>query len=109
MSSSDLFHLDVTGANGTPFRFIAWPEENAIRYYDRRYTLAEGEPGYGVNHMNEDGQACGPAMILKGFEGTRWIRGWHDVSAWDVDAATMQLVGVWVTHVLKMHTSKRES
>lgn len=94
-----VFHLDVNGANGTPFRFVYdLTEPSTLRYYDRRYPLAEGEPGYGVNHMNEDGQACGPALSINHIN---WLhangfRGWHDVAAWGVDRATVVMVGNWI-------------
>lgn len=103
----DLFHLDVPGGNGTPFRFVFWPTEllytgtGAVRYYDRRYTLTEGKPGYGLNHMNEDGQCCGPAMDPGAFtpNALHGLVGWHDVKAWDIDRSTRRMVGVWLRHL----------
>lgn len=94
------FLLDVTGANGTPFRFVATPADGALRYYDRRHTLAEGEPGYGINRTCEIGQACGPALRLIDAPEFACIRGWHGVTDWDVDAGTTTLVSAWVRHVL---------
>ncbi len=100
------FHIDVTGANLTPFRFVSWPQTEEIRYYDRRYTLTPGQTGYGVNHTCEDGQACGPALHLADFTTTplRALCGWHDVS-WDVDQETMLLVSSWVSHVMASYDS----
>jgi hypothetical protein len=103
------FQMDVIGENGTPFRFMYWPKDKVIRYYDRRYVLEEGDPGYGINHTNENGQSCGTALLMESFVPVRPVeghgmRGWHEVEAWDVDAATMHLVGVWLTHIIERST-----
>lgn len=94
------FHIDLIGANGTPFRFEFTPYEGphgTVRYRDRRYTLSEGEPGYGINHTNENGQACGPVLGPEAFTGGKpGIRGWHEVDAWDIDRITVGIVGIWL-------------
>jgi hypothetical protein len=101
----ETFHIDLTGGNGTPFRFVFWPEVKTVRYYSRRHTLTEGEPGYGINHTNENGQACGPALSFTDFVPlcNYGIRGWHEVDAWDVDGETMRMVGLWLTHIAKAY------
>ena len=93
------YTLDMTGGNGTPFRFVYWPADGAVRYYDRRYTRTEGEYGYGIDQMCEDGQSCGPVFNATSFDPHTiyGIRGWHEVDAWDIDRATVQLVGTWLT------------
>lgn len=98
MTKPMTYTLDLMGGNGTPFRFVFFPEELVVRYYDRRYTLTEGEPGYGINQMNEDGQACSPSLAPATFTNhcNHGLRGWHEVDAWDVDRATMVLVGDWI-------------
>jgi hypothetical protein len=97
----EVFHLDVIGGNGTPFRFEYTPAEELVRYRDRRYTLPVGAPGYGINHTTEDGQACGPARCIEGSTArdVTGLRGWHEVDEWDVDRATMVLVGDWITMI----------
>lgn len=100
----DIFHIDLTGGNGTPFRFEFTPGEGvhgAVRYRDRRYTLTEGKPGYGINHMNENGQSCGPVLDPSTFtdHGNSGIRGWHSVDAWDIDRKTVVMVGMWLSHI----------
>jgi hypothetical protein len=94
----DTFTLDVTGGNGTPFRFVYWPSDGTVRYYDRRYTLTEGEPGYGLNQTNENGQSCGPRFHADDFSPSagHGIRGWHGVDEWDIDRPTRRLVGYWI-------------
>ncbi len=92
------YTLDMTGGNGTPFRFVYWPADNAVRYYNRRYPLPEGEPSR-LNHQTEDGQACGGALAADDFtvaSGGYGIRGWHEVDAWDIDVRTRELVGAWI-------------
>jgi hypothetical protein len=100
------FTLDITGGNGTPFRFIYFPGEEVVRYYDRRYTLTEGEPGYGINHMNENGQCCGGALSVDTFTdcSSSGLRGWHEVDAWDGDRATMIIVGDWLELIMERST-----
>lgn len=99
-TTPETFTMDLTGGNGTPFRFVFWPHENdgTVRYYDRRYTLTEGEPGYGLNHTNENGQCCGGARAAIDFihHGGFGLMGWHEVDAWDVDRLTMIAVGGWL-------------
>lgn len=98
------YSIDVTGTNGTPFRFVLWPATDGLRCYSRRHTLAPGQPGYGFNNACEDGQACGPAFAAStfgSFEGA--LRGWHGVDAWDVDDETMSLVGAWIQHTMAAH------
>ena len=92
------YTLDMTGDNGTPFRFVYNPTDGTVRYYDRRYTRTEGEYGYGINHMCEDGQACGGALTADNFTVSSGygIRGWHEVDAWDIDRRTRELVGAWL-------------
>jgi hypothetical protein len=94
----EVFHLDVIGGNGTPFRFEYTPAEELVRYRDRRYTLTVGAPGYGINHTTEDGQACGPALRAEDFvtPSTNGFRGWHEEDAWDVDSTTRAIVGAWI-------------
>ena len=101
------FHLDVPGANGTPFRFVLIPDNDTparsrIRYHDRRYTLNEGDFAYHPRNFSEDGQACGPDQYADSFTTASdfGIRGWHEVDAWDIDQGTRVLVGLWVSHVL---------
>lgn len=86
MKQPKRFSLDVVSDSGTPFRFVFWPGEGAVRYYDRRHMFTE------------DGQACGPALdyddvMIRGRQG---IHAWHDVEEWDVDASTMELVRGWL-------------
>lgn len=99
----DVFHIDLTGANGTPFRFEFTPGEGihgVVRYRDRRYTLAKGEPGYGINHTNENGQACGGFLYPSSYINRKaGIRGWHEVDAWDIDRRTANMVGAWLLHI----------
>lgn len=102
------FHIDLTGDNGTPFRFEFSPNESpygTVRYRDRRYTLTEGKPGYGINHTNENGQACGPAMLPSAFPATSiyGMRGWHEEDAWDVDVHTRNFVGLWLRRIADAH------
>ncbi len=101
------FHLDVTGANGTPFRFVLTPDDDnparsSIRYHDRRYTLNDGDFAYHPRNFNEDGQACGPDDCADSYspDDSCGFRGWHEVDAWDVDVRTRRLVGTWIAHVL---------
>lgn len=93
--------FDLIGANGTPFRFMFWPGTDEVRYYDRRYTLTEGEPGYGINHTTEWGQCCGPSLLPETFtdDHRMGVRGWHEVDAWDVDYITRRIVGTWIKMV----------
>lgn len=95
------YTLDIPGDNGTPFRFVYWPEDGTVRYYDRRYTRTEGEYGYGLNQMTEDGQACGPALAFTDFVplSNHGMRGWNSIDAWDIDRATRCLVGTWLTAI----------
>jgi hypothetical protein len=97
-TSPETYTLDVTGDNGTPFRFVFWPGTETVRYYDRRYTRTEGEYGYGVNHMTEDGQACGPALAITDFVpiSNHGLRGYNAIDEWDIDRRTMNLVGTWL-------------
>lgn len=109
----EVFTLDLIGGNGTPFRFMFWPkehqatEEGTIRYYDRRYILTEGEPGYGINHTNENGQSCGGPLLVSSFTNAynygfgSGIRGWNEVDAWDIDRHTVALVGNWIASILE--------
>lgn len=99
MSDPTTYTLDMTGDNGTPFRFVYWSADGAVRCYDRRYMLAEGEPGYGINHTCENGQACGPAFAFTDFVpiGHHGIRGYNEIDAWDIDRRTRELVGAWLT------------
>jgi hypothetical protein len=80
----------VTTANGIPMMFVRDPEKGTIRYYDRRYA---DRPGF-----TEYGQDCGPALTDDNFSpnATHGIRGWHEVTAWDLDARTVRLVGTWL-------------
>jgi hypothetical protein len=100
------FHLDVTGANGTPFRFVLRPigsdGDATVRHYDRRYTLKEGEFGYHLTNFNEHGQSCGPATMSDDYspDSDFGLAGWHDVRAWDIDVHTRRLVGTWIANVL---------
>ena len=101
------FHLDVTGANGTPFRFVLTPDDDnpaksLVRYYNRRYTLNEGDFGYHPVNFNEDGQSCGGGLYTRDFteEFGSGFAGWHNVRAWDVDVRTRRLVGAWIANVL---------
>lgn len=94
------YSTDLNGANGTPFRFVYDPAHNTVAQFDRRYTLKPGEPGYGPNHMNEQGQMCGPMCRPEDYiHATRGFRGWNDVEAWDVDGGTVMLVGLWLRHI----------
>lgn len=94
------YSIDLNGENGTPFRFTYDPERNLVRQMDRRYTLKPGESGYGPNHMNEQGQMCGPARYPTDYiHATRGFRGWHEVTTWDVDGGTAMLVGLWLRHI----------
>lgn len=100
----EVFTMDTIGGNGTPFRFMYWPREEqfgelgTVRYYDRRYPVQKGQPGYGINHATEDGQCAGGALYPSSFhpDAQFGIRGWHDVDAWDVDMMTARLVGRWI-------------
>lgn len=98
-TAPDTFHIDLTSANGTPFRFVFLPENGAVRYYDRRFAV---EPGKQVHRdFTEDGQACGPAMAPSVYLGGRsGFRGWHEVDVWDVDRDTAAIVGVWLHHLI---------
>lgn len=101
------FHIDLIGGNGTLFRFVWWPDEHqgtesgTIRYYDRQHTRAEGEPGYCINHMNENGQACGGPLLVSSFThgSPDTLRGWHGIDVWDVDRGTRAMVGEWLRQV----------
>ena len=95
----EIFTLDLIGDNGTPFRFMYWPEQGEIRYYDRRYPTTPDKPGYGINHFNENGQACGGPLLDTDFTplADYGIRGWHEVDAWDIDRDTRRIVGKWIT------------
>lgn len=105
----EVFTLDLIGDNGTPFRFMFWPKEHqatekgTIRYYDRRYTLTEDEPGYSINNMDENGQSCGGPLLVSSFIEARGfgIQGWHAVDAWDIDRDTVALVGNWIASILE--------
>lgn len=93
------YTLDMPGDNGTPFRFVYWPADAAVRYYDRRYTRAKSDIGYGIDHKCEHGQACGPRLHPTDFTAfdADPIRGWQNMDVWDVDRRTVQMVGVWLT------------
>lgn len=95
------YTLDLIGKNGTPFRFVYMPAEGKVQYFDRRYTLTPGEPGYGPNQMNENGQSCGSALLVSDFLPPRrtGFRGWHEVDAWDVDGDTRYWVGEWLAQI----------
>lgn len=97
------YRLDVTGQNGVPFRFVLCPEDRTIRYFDRRYALPVGTPGYGTT-FNENGQSCGPALDFESFTqergGAARYQSLHDVWAWDVDDETMETVRAWVQRVM---------
>lgn len=103
MDNPETYTLDTIGGNGTPFRFVFWPGENGgtVRYYDRRYPMAEGETGYGINRWNENGQCCGGARSVDDFVGPHvyGLRGWHEVDVWDVDRATVVMVGDWIEEI----------
>lgn len=117
-TNPETFILDATGANGTPFRFILTPSAKpwgreadpdapmvgSVQYLDRRYTLKPGEPGYGPNHTNEHGQSCGPKLSPWSFITNRHgFRGWHEVSAWDLDAPLVDFVGSWIQHTMNAY------
>ena len=88
----------VTTANGIPMLFVWDRETNEVRYYDRRYPVQPGSPGYGINNATEHGQCCGGARLASDFspDAERGIRGWHEVDVWDLDARTVRLVGNWL-------------
>lgn len=91
------FTLDVTGANGTPFRFVYEAGDRNVRYYDRRYPTQPDEQHYHPRNYNEDGQMCGPALLTESFtRGHGGILGWHEVNAWNIDWHTVRLVGNWI-------------
>jgi hypothetical protein len=93
----ETYILDVVGDNGTPFRFV-YELGDTVRYYDRRYPTLPDEPYYHPRNYSEHGQSCGPDMLIESFTdlGTHGIFGWHEVEAWDIDAFTRDLVGVWL-------------
>ncbi len=97
----DTFHLDLTGGNGTPFRFVFWPETGELRCYDRRYSYRPDERVYHERNYNENGQSCGGPMALGSFTRPRptGIQGWHEVEDWDIDRASVVLVAAWLHHV----------
>lgn len=98
MTRPETYTLDITGDNGTPFRFV-YELGGTIRYYDRRYPTQPGEPHYHPRNYNENGQNCGPDMLIESFTETdsaSGIRPWHDVEAWAIDPGTQVLVGNWL-------------
>lgn len=98
MSEIETYTLDITGGNGTPFRFV-YKTGGTVRYYDRRYPTLPDEPHYHPRNYNEDGQKCGPDFNVESFtdaSAQSGIIGWHEVDAWDIDAATVRLVGTWL-------------
>lgn len=99
----DHFVLDVTGANGTPFRVIAYaanaagpfpaydPTKARVEVYDRRYPHTEhGQraASYFLADLLPDGTRPTRGLCLAG-----------GVDAWNIDAATMRLVEQWLTGV----------
>lgn len=92
------FHIDLTGGNGTPFRFVFLPDDGSLWQYDRRHAT---KPGEETNpQFNEDGQLCGGAVAPSDFTGkVTGIRGWNQVDDWDIDRATVGMVGVWLQHI----------
>lgn len=93
------FHIDLTGANGTPFRFVFLPEDGSVWQYDRRYAVEAGKQNHA--HFTEDGQLCGGARSTRDFPGTSiyGLRGWHEVDVWDVDMDTRNFVGFWLKRI----------
>jgi hypothetical protein len=106
-----VFHTDLTGANGTPFRFVLWPEENRVLYYDRRYTYVPGQPGYGLDTINENGRVCGPWITPADLSAARntGLCGRGGEGAWDVDPRTVRLVSAWAEHVLESYGAVLET
>lgn len=99
MSEIETYTLDITGSNGTPFRFTYWPSTEYVMYQDRRCPSKPGEPQYRPFFYDEHGQNCGPSLMTSNFTDGKLggIRGWHENDAWDIDAATVRLVGTWLT------------
>lgn len=93
------FTFAATTDSGIPMMFVWDPDSETIRYYDRRYA---GQPGF-----TEHGQDCGPALSADSFQpdATDGIRGWHEVDAWDLDARTVRLVGMWLMLSGFVHTA----
>jgi hypothetical protein len=94
----ETFHIDLTGGNGTPFRFVFLPDDGSVWQYDRRHTIKA--PDQTHPNFNDDGQLCGGTFAPSDFIGKdSGIRGWHEVDAWDIDRATVRMVGIWLTHI----------
>ena len=92
------FHIDLTGGNGTPFRFVFLPDDGSIWQYDRRHAVQPGRET--TPQFNEDGQLCGPEHHTAAFiKDPTGLRGWHGNDDWDVDRATVALVGSWLQHI----------
>lgn len=91
MTTTTIEHsIIATTDRGTRLKFIWDPTTDTVRYYDRRYA---GQPGF-----PKHGQECGPSLPPESFnpDNPSGIRGWHEVDAWDLDARTVRLVGLWL-------------
>jgi hypothetical protein len=93
------FHIDLTGDNGTPFRFVFLPDDGSVWQYDRRYAVGPDEESSPT--FSEDGQQCGGAHSTMDFPATSiyGMRGWHEEDAWDVDVHTRNFVGLWLKRI----------
>lgn len=92
--------LDVISTKGVPLRFV-YEMGGTVRYHDRRYPTTPDEQHYHPRNYNEDGQGCGPDLMVDSFTdpGHHGIIGWHEVEAWDIDANTRNLVGAWLSAI----------
>jgi hypothetical protein len=97
----ETFVMDITGGNGTPFRFIYWPSTQIVVYFDRRYPTKPGEGQYKPFAYDENGQNCGPYLKASSFTEHRntALTGWHGNREWDVDRSTRQLVSDWIEQI----------
>ncbi len=107
-SMPELFALDVRAENGVPFRVLlltgardapSWPRrrnetEPTVEFFDRRVGVRNG--------FSEHGQFVSCYTLSTLVDGSGAVRQGPitlhgGVPAWTIDAATMWLVGTWLT------------
>ena len=96
--------LDVTAANGVPFRAVFVPADAAypnhpaakrlsdqplIEFYDRRYPHTQDGQFVGARYYVSTIRNGDAGLILDG-----------GIPNWQIDADTMRLVRTWLTHCL---------
>ncbi len=98
----ETYTLDLPGGNGTPFRFVYWPNTGTVAYFDRRHAVPTTDRIYQPYIRDENGQACGGHLTTDDFfnNAMTGMHGWHKNDAWDVDRAVMVMVGDWLETIM---------